>query len=92
VSGQYELAYRSAWSSRSAIGRVNHDCVARYLAQLGVDRDLLPALRLLCWVLHSHSEYVHFQADAGGIPSPMALRESIFLRLYHAELEAIGTC
>jgi len=92
VSGQYELAYRSAWSSDSAIGRVNHDCIRRYLVRLGVSDDLLPALRLLCWVLHSHSDYVHRQADTGDALRAEVLRESIFLRLYHAELEAIARC
>ncbi|HKH90924.1 MAG TPA: hypothetical protein VKA54_03920, partial [Gemmatimonadaceae bacterium] len=80
------------WSPDSAIGRVNHDCLRRYLARLGVNDELLPALRLLCWVLHSHSDYVHRQADSGGVPRAEVLRESIFLRLYHAELEAIGPC
>ena len=90
VSGRYEDAYRAAWSLDSAIGRVNLACVERYLARLGVAVDLLPALRLLAWVLHSHSDWIHRRDDAGASPTVEALRDSRFLRLFHAELSMLG--
>lgn len=90
VSGRYEDAYRAAWSGDTAIGRVNLACVERYLTRLGLSTDLLPALRLLAWVLHAHSDWVHRRDDAGTTPDTAALRDSRFLRLFHAELETIG--
>ena len=90
VSGRYEDAYRAAWSRDSAIGRVNLACVERYLAALGVPVDLLPALRLLAWVLHSHSDWVHRRDDAGAAPTADALRDSRFLLLFRAELAMLG--
>jgi hypothetical protein len=88
-SGRYGDAYRAAWSRETAIGRVNFACVERYLAALGVSADLLPALRLLAWVLHSHSDWVHRRDDAGGVPTGDALRDSRFLLLFRAELEMV---
>jgi len=89
VSGRYEDAYRAAWSRDTTIGRVNLGCVERYLAGLGLSTDLLPALRLLAWVLHSHSDWVHRRDDAGAEPDAEALRDSRFLQLFHAELGMI---
>jgi hypothetical protein len=43
-------------------------------------------LRLLCWMLHSRSEYGRFVADAGGVPQPSQLRRSLFLGLWEEEL------
>ncbi|MFL5617305.1 MAG: hypothetical protein ACJ79A_02790 [Gemmatimonadaceae bacterium] len=89
VSGKYEAAYRAAWSRDTAIGRVNLACVERYLGSLGLPFDLLSALRLLAWLLHSHSDWVHRRDDAGTAPGTDALRDSQFLRLFRAELGTI---
>jgi hypothetical protein len=88
VSSQYEEAYRRAWSRQSDLGRTNHGCVARYLERVAVPAELLPALRLLAWMIHAHSDWVHRRDDAGAEPSVEALRDSRFLRLYRAELES----
>jgi hypothetical protein len=90
VSGRFEDAYRVAWSRESAIGRVNLGCIERYFARVGIEGELLPALRLLAWVLHSHSDWVHRRDDVGGAPAADALRDSGFLRLFHAELETLA--
>lgn len=90
VSGHYEDAYRAAWSRDTAIGRINLSCVERYLAAIGVSPDLVPALRLLAWVLHAHSDWVHRRDDAGGVPAAEALRDSRFLLLFRAELAMLG--
>jgi len=50
----------------------------------------VPALRLLAWMIHAHSDWVHRRDDAGGPPTAEALRDSRFLRLFRAELEMIG--
>jgi hypothetical protein len=93
VSGAYAAAYRAAWSRETAIGRVNHACLARYLSALGLDPAIGPALRLLAWVIHSHSDYVHRQLDVGGgTPSADQLRGSRFLALFGAELAEIERC
>jgi hypothetical protein len=88
VSGRYEEAYRTAWSRQSDIGRTNNDCVTRHVERVGVPVELLGALRLLAWMIHAHSDWVHRRDDAGGTPSVEALRDSRFLRLYRAELES----
>ena len=92
VSGRFEDAYRAAWSRDTTIGRVNLGCVERYLARVGVAADAVAALRLLAWVIHSHSDWVHRRDDVGGEPADDALRDSRFLRLVHAELETIAPC
>jgi hypothetical protein len=52
--------------------------------------DLLPALRLLAWVLHSHSDWIHRRDDAGAEPDAAALGDSRFLRLFVAELAMLA--
>jgi len=91
VTGRFEDTYRSAWSSTTHVGRVNRRCMQRHLERLGVDVGLLPGLRLLAWVLHAHSDWVHLREDAGAPPSADRLASSRFLRLYHAELEDIAS-
>lgn len=90
VSGRFEDAYRVTWSRETTIGRANLACVERYCARVGIAQALLPPLRLLAWVLHSHSDWVHRRDDVGDAPTDDALRDSRFLRLFHAELETIA--
>jgi hypothetical protein len=86
VSGRFAQAYRAAWTRDSALGAVHHACAAAYFRALELDPARLRPLRLLAWVLHAHSEYVHFHADAGGTPSADRLRCSRFLTLWADEL------
>jgi hypothetical protein len=90
VSGRFEDAHRAAWSRDTAIGRVNLACAERYLTTVGVSLDLLPALRLLAWTLHSHSDWVHRRDDAGAEPDAGAFQDSRFLGLFNAELALKG--
>ena len=90
VSGRFAEAHRAAWSRDTAIGRVNLACTQRYFAALEVSADLLPALRLLAWVLHSHSDWIHRRDDAGAVPDAEALRDSRFLLLFREELAMLG--
>ena len=43
---------------------------ARYSAALGLDADDLRRLRLLCWIVHSRSDYRHLELEAGRRPEP----------------------
>lgn len=90
ITGRYEDAYATAWSRDSALGRVNHACIERYLRRLGVDKSVLRPLRLFAWVLHAHSDYLHLRSDLGSAPGAAQLRTSRFLRLYEAELAGAG--
>jgi hypothetical protein len=60
----------------------------RYCESIGLDDALLPTLRLLCWTIHARSEFLRFELDAGGRPSPKTLAGSVFLALWRAELRA----
>jgi len=88
-TGRYVEAHRAAWSRKTALGRANHACVTRYLTHFDLDPELLRPLRLFAWMLHSHSDFVHLRADAGGAPDDAALQGSRFLRLFRAELEEL---
>ena len=89
ITGRYVEAHRAAWSRKTALGRANHACVTRYLTHFDLDPELLRSLRLFAWMLHSHSDFVHLRADAGGAPDEAALQGSRFLRLFRAELEEL---
>jgi len=86
VSGRFAAAYREAWARDTFLGGVHRACSTAYLTSLGLDVRVLRPLRLLTWVLHAHSEYLHFRADAGAPPSAAQLRQSTFLALWAEEL------
>ena len=71
-------------------GRVAAECFARYGAAIGVDTDVLERLRLLCWVIHSRSDYRHLELEAGGAPGLEDLRRAPFLGLIEEELDRGG--
>jgi hypothetical protein len=57
-----------------------------YCERVGIDPGMLPALRLLCWTLHAHSEHQRLEADAAARPTEDALQSSMFLALWRSEL------
>ncbi|HEX2635671.1 MAG TPA: aminoglycoside phosphotransferase family protein [Gemmatimonadales bacterium] len=79
-------ASREAHDPATFTGAVYRECLGRYADGIGLDPGCLPALRLLLWLLHARSERARLAADAGGAPSDKALRGSLFLRLWEAEL------
>ena len=79
-------ASRAAQDPTTLTGAVYRECLARYAEGVGLDSGSLPALRLLVWILHSRSEYRRLAADAAGRPPDSALRGSLFLQLWEAEL------
>jgi hypothetical protein len=83
-------AARESLESATSAGAVYRECQARYAEATGVDPDRFPALRLLMWVIHSRAEHRRLAADAAGDPPEAALRGSLFLRLWRAELARLG--
>jgi hypothetical protein len=79
-------ASREAHDPATFTGAVYRECLGRYADGIGLDPGCLPALRLLLWLIHARSERARLAADTGGAPSDEALRGSLFLRLWEAEL------
>jgi hypothetical protein len=50
-SGRYTRAYRGVFAPDG----VGTSCLERYCAAVGVERDAIPALRLLTWLIHARS-------------------------------------
>jgi aminoglycoside phosphotransferase (APT) family kinase protein len=67
-------------------GRVAAMAIEEYTAALGLGADDLRRLRLLCWIVHSRSDYRHLQLELPGAPRPEALRQAMFLGLVEEEL------
>jgi glycosyltransferase involved in cell wall biosynthesis len=80
-------SYARLLDSATARGRVAAAAFERYSRALGVDGEDLRRLRLLCWVVHSRSDYAHLELEVRGGPGPEALRRAPFLGLIEAELE-----
>jgi predicted Ser/Thr protein kinase len=86
-SGRTGETYARLLDPSSGPGRVAARCLGDYGARLGLDRDTLARLRLLCWIVHCRSEYRRLEQDAAdGIPHREALRASAFLGLVGEEL------
>jgi hypothetical protein len=79
--------YARTLDPRSTVGVVVRACEESYCARLGLDPDQLRPLRLLCWIVHSQSEYGQLEQDALGPPTPDALAGSLFLSLWRQELK-----
>jgi Phosphotransferase enzyme family len=84
-------ASRAVLDSTTLPGAVHRECLDRYAEGVGLDSTSLPALSLLLWIVHSRSEYHRLAADAAGRPTDSALRGSLFLQLWKAELLRQGT-
>jgi hypothetical protein len=79
--------YARTLDPRSTVGVVVRACEESYCARLGLDPHQLRPLRLLCWVVHSRSEYGQLEQDALGPPTRDALAGSLFLSLWRQELK-----
>ncbi|MGE5335879.1 MAG: hypothetical protein ACM3JL_00455, partial [Nitrososphaerota archaeon] len=84
--GRTREAYAQLLDPGTAYGRVARRAEAEYAADLGIDAADLGRLRLLCWVVHSRSDYRHLQLESRAAPSPRQLRDSVFLGLLAEEL------
>jgi hypothetical protein len=82
-------SYRAALDPGTRTGATSRECLDRYCAHLGIPGTLLPALRLLVWLVHSRSEYRRFTEDAAGTPSATSLKRSLFVALWREELREV---
>ena len=80
-------AYRAALDPHTFTGGVFTACQSHYARRVGLDPGCLQPLRLLSWMHHAGSEYRRLQGTAGSAPGVEALRDSLFLTLWHEELQ-----
>jgi glycosyltransferase involved in cell wall biosynthesis len=85
-SGRTREAYARLLDPSTPHGAVAARAVAEYTAALGISAADFRRLRLLCWIVHSRSDYRHLQLESPGAPSPRALRASAFFGLVEEEL------
>jgi hypothetical protein len=79
-------SYRRSLDPSSLTGVVRGDSLSRYLDVLGIQAGALAPLRVLVWLIHAHSDFVHAASDAAGSPSAAALKRSLFLALWEKEV------
>jgi hypothetical protein len=82
-------SYRRALDPGTPAGALRRDCLARYCQRVGLAPSQLGPLRVLVWLAHARSEFLHFTADAGGRPGAAALRRSLFLALWREEMRHV---
>lgn len=85
-TGRARETYVRLLDPTTAIGSVAAESFAVYCAGVGIEPAVLAGLRMLCWVVHAHSEHARARSDGGGVPSRDTLRASTFLGLIHEEL------
>jgi len=85
-SGRTRESYARLLDLGSDLGGIAARAVAEYTSALGIDPDDFRRLRLLCWVVHSRSDYRHLRLETGGAPRPEDLRRGMFLGLVEEEL------
>ena len=85
--GATRASYRRLLDPLTPYGAVAAAETARYCEALGLDPDLLPTLRRLCWMIHCRSDYGHLCLAAAGEPVLEDLRKAPFLGLLLEELE-----
>jgi hypothetical protein len=78
--------YARTMERHSTVGAVVRACEQSYCERVGLDPEQLHPLRLLCWIVHSRSEYRQLEQDAVGTPTQEALARSFFLSLWRQEL------
>ena len=79
-------AYTDSLDPRTHVGRTVARCEELYARHVGIDALLVPALRLLSWTVHAHSEYQRFELDVAAKPPAHLLSTGLFLELWRAEL------
>jgi hypothetical protein len=85
-SGRTRESYAALRDPASSHGRVAAASLATYAGAVGLDDETLRRLRLLCWVIHSASDYRHLELETGGVPPADALSDAPFLGLIEEEL------
>jgi glycosyltransferase involved in cell wall biosynthesis len=90
-SGRTRETYARLLDPATPYGAVAARAIAEYTAALGISPEDFRRLRLLCWVVHSRSDYRHLQLEHGGIPPQQALKKSVFAGLVDEELHALAS-
>jgi glycosyltransferase involved in cell wall biosynthesis len=85
-SGRTRESYARLLDPSTPHGRVAAKAVDAYAAALGIAADDFRRLRLLCWIVHSRSDYRHLQLETQTAPTPEDLRGGMFLGLVEEEL------
>ncbi len=85
-SGRTRETYAKLLDPRTTYGRIARRARHEYASALGIGGADLRRLRLLCWIVHSRSDYRHLQLESPGAPAPDELREAMFLGLVAEEL------
>jgi glycosyltransferase involved in cell wall biosynthesis len=85
-SGRTRETYAKLLDPRTTYGRIARRARHEYMSALGIGGADLRRLRLLCWIVHSRSDYRHLQLESPGAPAPDQLREAMFLGLIAEEL------
>ena len=84
--GSVRETYARLLDPAGEYGQVAQRAVTEYASALRIPPEDFRRLRLLCWIVHSRSDYRHLQLEAGGTPRPEDLRKGIFLGLIEEEL------
>jgi glycosyltransferase involved in cell wall biosynthesis len=85
-SGRTRDSYARLLDPTTDYGRIYQRAVGEYASALEIAPEDLARLRLLCWIVHSRSDYRHLQLETGGAPRPRDLRGGMFLGLVEEEL------
>ena len=89
-SGRTRESYARLLDTASPAGTVATACLDQYSSRLGLEPDTLARLRLLCWIVHSLSEYRHIEMETGAPPQASDLRDGVFPGLVEEELRRFG--
>jgi glycosyltransferase involved in cell wall biosynthesis len=85
-SGCTRQSYARLLDPTTPYGRIAAKAIADYTAALSISPDDFRRLRLLCWLVHSRSDYRHLQLESPGPPRLEDLRRGMFLGLVEEEL------
>jgi hypothetical protein len=85
-SGETYKSYERLLDPTTTYGAIAARCESEYRQALAIDEEDFARLRLLAWVVHSHSDHAHLTMAAAAEPSAEALRASTYLGLVEADL------
>lgn len=85
-SGRTRESYARLLDPATPYGRAAAKAIADYTAAVEISEEDFRRLRLLCWLVHSRSDYRHLQLESAGPPRPEDLRGGMFLGLVEEEL------